>query len=152
MSFEIAFYAGPVIYPYDNESVPAADGYLQLGDSEEGFQSSLFQWSKLDYENQWRYAVQAILDGADRAALIVEYVSPEFASNLEWWPMYRVGDIVYFHNQILFYDRLKTTFSMESAFSFVDDRITHTEDGIPISEWCVSVADLEAFIAMPWRS
>ncbi len=48
---------------------------------------------------------------------MVHYVSPEFASNFEWWPMYREGNIVYFQNHLPWYDQMTQPFSIENMFS-----------------------------------
>ena len=121
-----------------------AMGEIVLGDFRENFAASLYQWSKADYEAQWRNAIRTLLEGS-KSALMVHYVSPEFADNFEWWPMYRVGDVVYLQNHLPWYDQLPGPFSPENMLSFVKDRITINEDGNRISEWSVKLSDIEAF-------
>jgi hypothetical protein len=145
MSFSISFLDEPLEYPFDDKTTPAAPGRLVLGEEQEFFQSSLFQWSKEDYEAQWRYAIKTLLDGGEKAALIVEYVSPEFATQLEWWPMYRQVNSVYIQDHLLFYDQLSVPFSLNNAFSRLKDRETKDADGQSISEWCVSLSDVKKF-------
>jgi hypothetical protein len=96
MPFSIGFLNEPPSYPYDDPATPEARGVLILGEAKEYFGSSLYQWSKKEYETQWRHAIRALLDGNDRAALITEYVGPQAATHLEWWPMYVVGNSVSF--------------------------------------------------------
>jgi hypothetical protein len=96
MPFSIEFLNEPPSYPYDDPATPEARGVLILGEAKEYFGSSLYQWSKKEYETQWRHAIRALLDGNDRAALITEYVGPQAATHLEWWPMYVVGNSVSF--------------------------------------------------------
>jgi hypothetical protein len=86
-----------------------------------------------------------LLHGKDRAALITEYLGPEAATHLVWWPMYLVGEKVFFQNQLLFYDQLPGPFFLKIAFSFLRNRRTTTEEGEPISEWSVSLSEMEAF-------
>ena len=121
-----------------------AFGELVLGEFKENFVASLYQWNKVDYETQWRDAIKALIEGS-KSALIVEYVSPEFSSKLEWWPMYRMENVVYIQNHLLFYDQLTRPFTLENMFSFVKDRVTVNEDGNRISEWSVKLSDVEDF-------
>jgi hypothetical protein len=129
-------------------------GKITLGDFEEEFVSSLYTWSKNDYESQWRLALNHLLLGDGKAALITEYISPEVSDRLLWWPTYREEQSVYFQEQILFFDnapapltRLAEPFRIDRQFTYVHDRRTINEDGERISEWSVSLADIEAFTA-----
>jgi hypothetical protein len=144
MSFSVRFLDEP---PFVEEGVaPAAHGIISIGTFEEGFYSSLFHWSREQYENQWSTAIRDILNGATKSALIVSFLTPDAASNLEWWPMYREGDTVYFQNHLLFFDQLETTFSPESPSASLKNRETNNEDGNLISEWSLKLTTLEAFL------
>ena len=145
MTFSIRFLDEPPSYPYEDVTTPEAKGVLTLGEAKEYFGSSLFQWSKKDYEAQWRQAIKALLDGRDRAALITEYVGPEFATHLKWWPMYVVDNTVFVQDHLLFYNRLAEPFSALDPFSSMRDRRTTNEDGKKISEWAVSIVEVEEF-------
>jgi len=59
--------------------------------------------------------------------------------------MYRVEGSVYLREQILFFDQLEEPFSLEKAFSFIRDRRIINEDGYKISEWNVSLSEVEKF-------
>jgi hypothetical protein len=148
MSFSIKFLNEPLLYPFDDVNTPAASGVLIIGDSKEGFVSSLYQWSKQQYETQWKQAVRVLLDGNSKAALMVEYLRPDAASYLEWWAMYREGETVYLQNQLLFYDQLEKPFSIENPFESLRDRKTISQEGRQISEWSVSILDIEQFACM----
>ena len=144
MSFSISFLEEPLFFPYDDESIPAAAGRLALGDEHEGFHASLFLWTKRDYETQWRQAIRTLLSGADRAALITEYIGPG-AGRLWWWPMYKIDETVYLHEQILFFNQLKEPFLLARAFSFIGDRQTINDEGDVISEWSASLLEVQEF-------
>ncbi len=148
MPFSIAFQNKPLCYPYEDRTTPAASGLLILGEAKEHFHASLYQWSREDYENQWRHAIETLLGGKDKSALITEYVSAEVATHLVWWPMYVVGDTVFFQNHLLFYDQLTGPFSVENALGLLRDRKTTNTDGEKISEWSVSFYEVEAFVRM----
>ena len=66
MPFSIGFHEPPS-YPYDDPATPQAKGILILGEAKEYFGSSLYQWSKKEYESQWGHAIKTLLDGKDRA-------------------------------------------------------------------------------------
>lgn len=121
-----------------------AAGELVLGEFKENFIANLYQWNKTDYEAQWRSAIKALLEGS-KSALIVYYVSPEFADNFEWWRMYKAENVVYFQNQLPSYDQFLQPFSLEKITSFVGDRVTVNEDGNRISEWSVPLREVEDF-------
>jgi hypothetical protein len=145
MSFSIGFLDEPTSNSYDDPATPEARGVLILGEVKEYFGSSLYQWSKKDYETQWRRAIRALLDGNDRAALITEYVGPQAATHLEWWPMYFVGNAVFIQNDFLFYDQLAEPFSVQNQFLLLRDHRTTDEEGKKISEWTVGFSDVEKF-------
>lgn len=145
MSFSIAFLHEPLSYPYDDPATPAAYGSLTLGGHREVFCASLYEWRKEDYESQWRHAIRNLLEGKERAALIVEYISPANSFKLEWWPMYVIRKTVFFQNHLLFYEQLTRPFSIDDPYSSLRDRETINEDGNRISEWSVSFSEVEKF-------
>ena|SRR5260370_41740788 len=145
MSSSIGFLDEPPSYPFDDPVTPEAKGILILGEAKEYFGSSLYLWTKKDYESQWRHAIKTLHDGKDRAGLITEYVGSEAATHLEWWPMYVVGSRVFIQNQLLFFDQLAEPFSVQSAFSFLRERRTTNQEGKKISEWAVGMPELEEF-------
>jgi hypothetical protein len=143
--FSIAFLDEPLSYPFDDATTPAAYGELAIGNHREGFCASLYEWSRGDYESQWRHAIRSLLERKDRAALIVEYISPLASWKLEWWPMYAGGETVFLQNHLLFYEQLTRPFSMHDPYASLRDRQTIDEDGDHISEWFVSFSEIEAF-------
>jgi hypothetical protein len=144
MPFSISFLDEPLIYEADDPTYVAAAGKLIIGDWEEIFVSSLHLWSKEDYKAQWLHAIRLLLKENEKAALIVEYLGPD-AGRLWWWLMYKIESSVFLQEQILFFDQLKEPFSLEKAFSFIRDRRTTNEDGQKISEWNVSLSEVEKF-------
>jgi hypothetical protein len=141
MSFSISFLDEPVFY---DEQTPMAAGELVLGEYRETFCASLFQWSKSDYGAQWRGAIKTLLEDS-KSALMVHYVSQEFADNFEWWKMYREGDVVYFQNQLPWHEQMTQPFLVENLSLSIGDRKTINEDGDQISEWKVQLREVENF-------
>jgi len=146
MPFSISFCDTPQVYEYDDPMTAGAEGLLALGEWQESFLSSLYEWTKQDYERQWQAAINSLTKGAAKAALITEYVGTQSSSKLEWWPLYRIGETVYVQNHLLFYDQLSEPFSLGDISRFITDRRTVNEDGNPISEWNVPLAALRQFL------
>jgi hypothetical protein len=145
MAFSITFEGEPLSYPYENSATPAASGVLILGGLKESFLSSLHQWSQEDYLRQWKNAIELLIRDKDKSALITTYGSPEVATHLEWWPMYVMGNKVFIQDHLLFYDQLPGPFSIENVLSYLRKRAVTNPEGKIISEWEVSLSDVEAF-------
>lgn len=146
MSFSIRFTGEPDQYLGDDPSVPFAMGRIVAGGLDEGFASTLYEWSKHDYEVQWFRSLEQLITGEVKVALITQYLNPAESPNLEWWALYRgEGDVVYVQNQLRFYDQLGSDFSVPQANNFVAERITVNEDGNRISEWEVPFAEITFF-------
>jgi CdiI N-terminal domain len=152
LPFSIKFIDEPLEYLSDDVSVPSAIGQITIGDFKEEFAACLYTWSKSGYESQWRRALDHLLAGNGKAALMTEYINPEESTHLRWWPMYRVDETVYFQEHILFFEnapddfvKLREPFSLDRQFTYVRDRRTTNENGEQLSEWNVSLADVETF-------
>lgn len=132
--------------PHRQPSEPGSRyGQITLGDFRETFISVQTFWDAARYEVHWREALDRIVrDGRD-SCLITSIAGPDKSHILFWWPLYRDGDSVLVQNSILFLDDLPERFNPERPFRSVPVRTTVSEDGDPISEWRVSVADVEAF-------
>ena len=146
MAFIIDFTDDPDEYPGEDQSVPAAVGLLVLGNWHESFLSTLGEWNRQTYRSQWMQSLERFIKGASKEVLITEYLSPGVASHLVWWALFRgEGDRVYVQNHIVFYDRLDRGFVVEEASSFLADRKTVDEEGNTLSEWQVSLREVEFF-------
>jgi hypothetical protein len=124
---------------------PAARGLLSVGEWKEEFYSSLFIWTPAQYEEQWRNAIEVLLNGGTKSALITEYLTPDVSTHLVWWPMYREGPTVRLQNHLLFFDQLEMPFSAKALYASLRDRELVSETGEPISEWSCDVDDLARF-------
>lgn len=147
MSFSIYFTGEPDQYLGDDPSVPFAMGRIVAGGLDERFASTLYEWSKRDYEAQWLRSLQRLVNGDTKVALITQYLNPAESSNLEWWALYRgEDDAVYVQNQLRFCDHLGKEFSIAEAGKFLAERITVNEDGNRISEWEVQFTEIRLFV------
>jgi len=144
--FSIGFTDDPLEYPYDDASVPAAPGRLMLGKSEEEFLANLSLWDRSDYESHWIRELKALLEGNSKVALVVSYDDPRAASNLEIWRVYRDGEWAHFQNQLLSVDSLPGDFKVSDMSRYIQDRVVTTANGDRISEWNVTLRDIEVFL------
>jgi len=64
---------------------------------------------------------------------------------LFWWPLYRINDQVFVQNHILFFDQLDVPFDPTNPYESVRPRTT-IEDGQEVSEWRVTIEDLQSFV------
>ena len=148
MSFSIHFLDSPHEYPFDDPFIPAARAVIILNDFREEFLASLAVWSQDQYQRQWKQALINLLKGEQCTALITEYYGDhERSSNLVWWPLYRQADTILVHNNLLFFDQLIKPFDLNEPEASIGPRLTQGEDGNTISEWCIPLGDVQAFVA-----
>ena len=123
-------------------------GLLMLGSYEERFVTHTWNWSERDYAAQWRHALTRALEGK-LSALITDMRLPTQSSHLVWWPMWKVGRDLVFHNQLLFFAKHSLEGShvdVERLYELIGKRMAHNSEGTPVSEWHVPVRDVEAFL------
>jgi hypothetical protein len=144
--FSIGFTDQPMEYPYDDTNIPAAPGRLVLGKSTEEFLANLSLWGKSDYESHWTREMKMLLEGKPKVALVVSYDDPKAASNMEIWRVYRDGELVHFQNQLLPYGTLPRGFEVPKLSQHIQDRAVVTPEGNRISEWDVTIRDIELFL------
>ncbi len=137
--FDIAFVSDEA--EQQPEGWPGLWGRTQLGSWEERFLAPLDVWQRHDYERQWIEAAQRLLDPAARAAFFT-------VAFRRWWVMWREGEKVIVHEQLFTPERLATITNWRAVpYQLIEDRCSVSEDGTPISEWFLTVADIEGFLA-----
>jgi hypothetical protein len=119
-------------------------GELQLGADREGFLAPLALWQRADYERQWSEAAARLLGGATTSA----FVTVAWRS---WWPMWRVGDRVRVHEQLLLGDVVAPLGPepdvYRTPYELIAPYPTDLSDGHRISTWDITLADIAAFTA-----
>jgi contact-dependent growth inhibition (CDI) system CdiI-like immunity protein len=137
-------------------------GLLLLGDHKERFVVHMDIWSKGDYVFQWKRALKRVLSG-DQSALITDMHTPTTSNHLVWWPMWKFGDAVVFHNQLLFFKKHEILWcrsperrkghsvgpspvDVDTLYKFVGQRESQSPDGRPLSEWRVPVREIRDFL------
>jgi hypothetical protein len=123
-------------------------GLLVLGNHKEELPVHFGTWSESQYVSHWRSALFRALDGR-RSALVTDMRLPSQSSHLVWWPMWRVGSSLVFHNQLLFFEQYGihgTHLDVENLYEFTGVRLSNNKEGTPLSEWFVPVSAVEEFL------
>ncbi|WP_193368588.1 hypothetical protein [Pelagibius marinus] len=137
---------------FESDGEKIALGSIKLGNFQEDFHASLSHWDQERYRSQWKEALERLVKGEDKSALVTSMYDPDKANFITWWPLYRDGDCVLVQNQLLFLAELAKPFSEAQPYKSVPRRETTTEDGEAISEWTIDLSDIEEFLAAHYGS
>ncbi|OOF01017.1 hypothetical protein BZG79_15505 [Salinivibrio sp. MA427] len=132
-------------FEYEGEWV--ASGSLKVGSLTEDFHASLSYWDREKYLSQWKEALNRLLRGESRSAIVTTMYDPQTANFILWWVMYLIGGNVYVQNHVLFLDELTRPFDEQNLYSFIPDREEYTEEGELISEWVIKITDIKRCIS-----
>lgn len=124
-------------------------GLLVLGSHEEGFPVHFSVWSEQQYIDHWKSALVRSLEGKP-SALVTDMATPAQSSHLIWWPMWRTDRELVFHNQLFFFGQHGiegSQIDVESLYEVIGERMTHDDEGVPLSEWSVPISDVRTFLA-----
>jgi CdiI N-terminal domain len=115
-------------------------GRTTLGEYTEEFVAPFGHWKRADYERQWVEAARRVLGPAGRAAFFT-------AAFRFWWAMWREGEVIFVHEELLTPERMAGVTDHGSVpYDLLENRCTHSDDGMPISEWQISAEDVRAFL------
>jgi hypothetical protein len=121
-------------------------GEIKIGHFRETFLADVASyWDEKKYETQWMKALSNILIG-ERSALITQITDPSNSNFIRWWAMYHEGDVVRFQDEMIFLEQLSGPFDPNEVERFVRPRMTITEEGDEISEWCTTTSSVRAFL------
>ncbi len=119
-------------------------GEIILGEFKETFLASLNYWSIGEYQAQWTEGLIRLVNDEGRSCLITNMFDPNIANFINWWPIYREGRKLIFHNQIYFIK--KKGFDPHNPYVNIEERRTISETGVPISEWEISIDDINEYL------
>ena len=128
--------------PAHREFLP---GRIVAGRLNEGFRSAMGYWNADDYRRQWAEAIDLIIAGGEKAALITSIEYPSESGALDCWPLFREGQRIFLRYQLLIFAQLGQTFDASKIGELVGTRKEFSEDGPRISEWSFNLADLVRF-------
>ncbi|WP_420809079.1 hypothetical protein [Amycolatopsis suaedae] len=63
------------------------------------------------------------------------------------WPLYRAGEVVYVHDNLIIPDELSSPFDLERPWQSIPERTVVDEDGNAVSEWVTSMGEIRDFLA-----
>ena len=141
--FYIGFTSGPQT---DEDGWLHALGGIELGIDSDGFAADLGRWNARDYERQWREGVARLAANHKSSALITSYAGPEAAAH-SMWPMWRVGNTVFFQERLVLCDLLPESPTAADFYDLVGERAAVSDGGEPISEWAVPFAEVLTFLS-----
>lgn len=133
---------------FDEQDPTVAIGVIRLGEDHEHFESVLGFWGLDDYKAIWAAGLRRLVAGASRSCLATSVTDPSSANFVEVWPLYREESDVYVQNQLLFLDQLPRELDPTEPWESVDPRSVVDEDGQRISEWRVSIDDIDEFLKL----
>jgi hypothetical protein len=121
------------------EGWDALKGEIRLGDYRETFLAALDPWARRDYQLHWIEAAQRLIRGSDRTA----FLTSAFQFR---WVMWREGTSVVAQEHLLGFGPRAREFDPREPFSGIRDRVSVNLDGVQISEWHLSLADIQDFL------
>ncbi|MBA4184366.1 MAG: hypothetical protein H0X49_10175 [Acidobacteria bacterium] len=141
--FNLKFISNKNFSPERNEEV--ALGEISLGNFTENFESSLSFWRIEDYEKQWIEAAKRIIE-FEQTAFITDLDNPKTSNFITWWKAWKIEEEIFVQNQLLFLNQFPDLFDIKNPYKFIGNRTTKTEDSEQISEWKISLEDIENFL------
>jgi hypothetical protein len=141
--FYIGFKTGPRT---DSEGWRHAIGGIELGSDSDGFVADLSVWSPREYEAQWREGVARLAAGESSSALVTSYSGAGAAFHF-MRPMWRVATDVVFSETLVPGEAISDTNIADAFYRAVGERGAPREDGEPISERIVPLAEVLSFLA-----
>lgn len=139
--FDIAF-TGDIV---DDDPL-VVDGRIRFGEREETFDAYVGYWSTDHYRRSWIAALRRLTGGADTSCLLTSVSKPEEANFVTGIELYRFGDEVRVQDRVFFLDQ-HPDFDLDAPWESMDPYSAVNEDGEPISEWRITIADIEDFLA-----
>ena len=127
-----------------DEGVPVMRGQITLDDFSEQFLSPLTTWTASDYEASWIASARRLAAGKPRVGFLTAVDVDEVIAFC--WQAWRVGNDVVFQETMLLPDRLTEPLRRDLPDVHVGDRRTENADGEPVSEWLVSLVDIQAYV------
>lgn len=120
-------------------------GRIIAGTLDERFEVIVGDWSQADYETSWRSELSRILAGAKYAVLMTVAADPTKTDWLRGYTLYRFDDEVRVQEKIFLLEELEHPFDLAHPGLHGSPYESMSEDGVPISEWVVTVKEIQEF-------
>ena len=119
---------------------------IDINGFSERFQAPLSVWNMEQYKKQWQEAIKCIVEGDSKNYLIAGLRDPWSSNFISLFALYRDGSEVFIQSQIILCEGNEERIAQMNILDLVEERETHTEDGEEISEWKVSIEELQRCI------
>ncbi|MGM7884545.1 hypothetical protein [Yersinia enterocolitica] len=117
---------------------------IVIDDFWETLQLPLSYWELKDYKRSWLASIEKGMHSKNHATLAVSMYDPEQTNFIFVWVIYFQDDDVFLQNKVIFLEE-HPSFTIEKINDFITPRVTHTEDGHKISEWCTDLNSIVTF-------
>ena len=117
-----------------------------IGDFTEPLYIPIPYWSLEDYKRNWIISLSQGIESKTHSALAVSMYDPNFTNFIITWVIYFYDEAAYVQNKILFLDECPG-FTPETINNFINERETHNEDGLKVSEWVTDLNSVTTFLA-----
>lgn len=122
-------------------------GRIRLGEHQETFDAFVGYWPIERYRESWIAELRRLVGGADIACLLTSvWGGREEANFARAYSLYRFGDSVRVQEDLILFDQLDHDFNPDEPWKSISPYAEVDEDGDRISEWRITVADLEDFL------
>ncbi|MHB9020194.1 MAG: hypothetical protein ACYC3G_05010, partial [Minisyncoccota bacterium] len=117
--------------------MPSYFGQITIGDFEEGFSIPLGTWNLREYKRQWKEGLERI-KSKNTSCIVTNIHNLKTNPYIELWSLYKEGDKIFFHNQLILFERedlsiALSDFNSKNCYQFVEPRIV-SEKGEGINE------------------
>lgn len=123
-------------------------GELVLNDRTEEFLAAVdpgSQWSKADYQKQWRDGLKRIVDGKRKSCLVISLPYREFADLFVFWSIHRIEGHVVFRMHVRSPDQLPRNFDPAKPYRIVPRRETVDRPRRTTAEYRIGISEIIAF-------
>jgi hypothetical protein len=139
MTFSIKVLNEPEHNVFDE---PCSWCQIDINDFSERFPAPIGVWDLEQYKQQWRDCIQRVSEGKEKDYLVTGMRDPKSSDFISLFVLYREGENIFIQNQIVFCEGNEVQISTMNILDLVEDRETHTDDGVQISEWKISIGEL----------
>jgi hypothetical protein len=137
--------------PQKTSHILSYKGLLTIGDFQEYFYMPIDSWPLQQYKIQWKEGIQR-LKTENSSCLITSIYKLKTRPAIEWWPLYKEGEIVYIQNHHFGGKIMEERgvglppFNQDTCYLYVPPRETLSDDGTKVSEWSVPLKSMFIFL------
>ncbi len=120
-----------------------AGGELVLGETRLCFLVDLSHWHPADYLRQWNDGIARLAQGESATALMTAYRGHGDHAHV-MWALWRDQTHVYIQEHAVHPMDLDAPFDPSSPYGHVGERVPAAENGLPMLEWHVPIAQVQS--------